>query len=158
MGSSDLTWDNNMSKLILGLLLLSLVQASPDLRLRREAEDTTDVADTDLIIDNVVVVDEGLDNTEVNCHKCLKASFSFKKVNFCKKCKKQGKYNEKDAYPETCEKCNKPKFHSKHPVYCEEKCKIILNEETTTTSTTEAPDLGPLGNILKILIQANTYT
>ena len=60
--------------------------------MRREAEDTTDVADTDLIIDNIVVVDEdvseevneyedeGLDNTEVNCHKCLKASFSFKKV------------------------------------------------------------------------------
>ena len=63
--------------------------------MRREAEDTTDVADTDLIIDNVVVVDEdvsdevneyedeGLDNTEVNCHKCLKASFSFKKVIYC---------------------------------------------------------------------------
>ena len=61
--------------------------------MRREAEDTTDVADTDLIIDNVVVVDEdvsedeyedeGLDNTEVNCHKCLKASFSFKKVINC---------------------------------------------------------------------------
>ena len=24
--------------------------------------------------------DEGLDNTEVNCHKCLKASFKFRKV------------------------------------------------------------------------------
>merc|ERR1719422_4850 len=147
-----------MSKLILGLLLLSLVHASPDLRLRREAEDTIDVVDEDVSEEENEYEDEGLDNTEVNCHKCLKASFSFKKVNFCKKCKQQGKYNEKDAYPETCEKCNKPKFHSKHPVYCEEKCNIILEKETTTTSTTEAPDLGPLGNILKILIQANTYT
>ena len=26
--------------------------------------------------------DQGLDNTEVNCHKCLKASFKFRKVFF----------------------------------------------------------------------------
>ena len=63
-------------------------------RWRREAEDTTDIADTDIIVDDVAVVDEdvsaevndyedeGLDNTEVNCHKCLKASFSFKKVKY----------------------------------------------------------------------------
>ena len=26
---------------------------------------------------------DGLANTEINCHKCLRASFNFKKVNFC---------------------------------------------------------------------------
>ena len=26
--------------------------------------------------------DEGLDNTDINCHKCLKASFNFRKVKY----------------------------------------------------------------------------
>ena len=35
-------------------------------------------------------------------------------------------FNEENAYPENCDKCRKPKFNAKHPIYCEEKCNIIL--------------------------------
>merc|ERR1712241_325014 len=82
--------------------------------------------------------DKGLDNTEVNCHKCLRASFN----------------------------CRKPKFNAKHPIYCEEKCNIILVDaetekesggEASEATNTTLPDLGPLGNLFKFLVVATTF-
>ena len=71
--------------------------------MRREAETTLDTIDgvSDDIeastSESIKIIDEdddptltpddydmgydGLDNTEINCHKCLRASFNFKKVN-----------------------------------------------------------------------------
>jgi len=107
------------------------------------------------------IIDESLDNIEINCHKCRKASFSFRKVNFCEKCIEQGMFSETDAYPENCKKCTKPKYHIKHKNYCEIKCNTImdeqLQEDSTTTTTTSAPDLGPLGNLYKFLVGATTF-
>ena len=165
------------------------------------------------------IEDVGLDNTEVNCHKCAKASFKFRKVFklvggydvlkmsvfqelFCQKCLTKGMYTADKVPQDYCKKCRKPKYFQKHLAYCEVKCteyspdevieevispfylrvlemkfvpflKDLVNsglfqdetiELTTslttpeiTSSTTSSPDLGPLGNLLKLLVQVNTW-
>jgi len=114
--------------------------------------------------------DVGLDNTEVNCHKCVKASFKFRKELFCQKCLDKGMYHADKAPQDSCKKCRKPKYFQKHLAYCEVKCTEYSPDEDETlelttslttpeipSSTTSAPDLGPLGNLLKLLVQANTW-
>ena len=159
------------------------------------------------------VEDVGLDNTEVNCHKCVKASFKFRKVFylmdgtnvftyvslfqelFCQKCLDKGMVSAEKAPLDNCKKCRKPKYFQKHLAYCEVKCTEYSPDEVTLktkknsfrnfsfvkrpgqfwnyfqdemttalttpeipSSTTAAPDLGPLGNLFKLLVQANTWT
>merc|ERR1719433_1365804 len=109
------------------------------------------------------IEDVGLDNTEVNCHKCLKASFKFRKELFCKKCLKKGMLSPDKAPQDNCKKCRKPKYFEKHSDYCEMKCseyspaENVTTEESVEITTTSAPDLGPLGNLFKLLVQANTW-
>ena len=126
---------------------------------------------------------DGLANTEINCHKCLRASFNFKKVNFCvhsvlfhfsfskinfcSKCEEHGMFKKENMLPDNCNKCTRPKYHKKHPNYCETRCNVILadtDEDKTTSSKTKAKktfwdfgtDLGPLGNLFRASVLAYT--
>ena len=95
------------------------------------------------------VEDVGLDNTEVNCHKCVKASFKFRKVFylmdgthvftyvslfqelFCQKCLDKGMVSAEKAPLDNCKKCRKPKYFQKHLAYCEVKCTEYSPDEVT---------------------------
>merc|ERR1712241_1309857 len=161
--------------LILSLACFTLVMA----RSRVLLEATTDV-DAEEILELTTIPymegqdvgfmeDVGLDNTEVNCHKCGKASFKFRKELFCQKCLKKGMYSADKAPQDNCKKCRKPKYFQKHLAYCEVKCTGYSPDEdememTTALTTPEAPsptssapDLGPIGNLFKLLVQANTW-
>lgn len=147
-----------------------LLEATTDV----DTEELLEVTTTSYMEDEVEfmedVEDVGLDNTEVNCHKCLKASFKFRKELFCQKCLNKGMFSADKAPQDNCKKCRKPKYFQKHLAYCEVKCTeyspdedemLELTTALTTpeisSSTTTAPDLGPLGNLFKLLVQANTW-
>ena len=78
-----------LSSTLLPLLLLALAS-------RAQADETTVdtvAVDGEMSVEETVEIiendepssnsdeDKGLDNTEVNCHKCLRASFNFRKVD-----------------------------------------------------------------------------
>merc|ERR1712141_731849 len=144
-----------------------LLEATTDVDGEDLMEVTTPYMEVEFMED---IEDVGLDNTEVNCHKCAKASFKFRKELFCEKCLNKGLYTADKAPQDYCKKCRKPKYFQKHLAYCEVKCTeyspdedetIELTTSLTTpeipSSTTSAPDLGPFGNLLKLLVQANTW-
>merc|ERR1712045_450688 len=116
--------------------------------------------------------DPGVPDTLDRCHKCLKASFKFKKEFYCLKCVKHGIIKEDEASPVHCRKCRKRSYRTKNEEFCKSKCTVetamelleedaledilveILGEDTTTTSTTTAaPPLGFLGNIFKFIVE-----
>jgi len=121
--------------------------------------------------------DPGVPDTLDRCHKCLKASFKFKKEFYCLKCVKHGIIKESEASPVQCRKCRKRSYRTKNEEFCKSKCtvetamelleedaleeileEILEDEETTTTSTTTAaPDLGLLGNIFKFIVEKTTF-
>jgi len=121
--------------------------------------------------------DPGVPDTLDRCHKCLKASFKFKKEFYCLKCVKHGIIKEDEASPVHCRKCRKRSYRTKNEEFCKSKCtvetamelleedaleeileEILEDEETTTTSTTTAaPDLGLLGNIFKFIVEKTTF-
>ena len=118
-----------------------------------------------------------------NCHKCHKASYKYRKVDFCGKCITNGLVKIQDSDKNLhCKKCKKSKFRQKNEDYCEKKCpkytmketesdedsigslgsQIELEEELTTMSPTSEVDsegykLGPLGSLLKFLVVSNTW-
>jgi ribosomal protein L37E len=122
--------------------------------------------------------DPGVPDTLDRCHKCLKASFKFKKEFYCLKCVKHGIIKENEASPVHCRKCRKKSYRTKNEEFCKSKCTVetamelleedvledileeILEEEETTTmtaTTTTTPDLGLLGNIFKFIVEKTTF-
>merc|ERR1712192_396394 len=119
-------------------------------------------------------IDPEIPDTLDRCHKCLKASFKFKKEFYCLKCVKHGLIKENEASPVHCRKCRKRSYRTKNEEFCKSKCtvetamelleedaleEILEDEETTTTTspTTAAPDLGLLGNIFKFIVEKTTF-
>ena len=122
--------------------------------------------------------DPGVPDTLDRCHKCLKASFKFKKEFYCLKCVKHGIIKESEASPVQCRKCRKRSYRTKNEEFCKSKCTVetamelleedeledileeILEDEETTTmipTTTATPDLGFLGNIFKFIVEKTTF-
>ena len=122
--------------------------------------------------------DPGVPDTLDRCHKCLKASFKFKKEFYCLKCVKHGIIKESEASPVQCRKCRKRSYRTKNEEFCKSKCTVetamelleedtlesmlqeILEDEETTTmtaTTTSAPALGFLGNIFKFIVEKTTF-
>jgi len=122
--------------------------------------------------------ESGIPDTLDRCHKCLKASFKFKKEFYCLKCVKHGIIKENEASPVHCRKCRKRSYRTKNEEFCKSKCTVetamelleedvledmleeILEDEETTTmtsTTTAAPDLGFLGNIFKFIVEKTTF-
>lgn len=120
--------------------------------------------------------DSGIPDSMDRCHKCLKASFKFKKEYYCLKCVKNGIIKENEESPVHCRKCRKRSYRTKNEEFCKSKCTVetamelleedaledilleILGEDTTTTSTTTAaPPLGFLGNIFKFIVEKTTF-
>merc|ERR1712083_723934 len=123
--------------------------------------------------------DSGIPDSMDRCHKCLKASFKFKKEYYCLKCVKNGIIKENEESPVHCRKCRKRSYRTKNGEFCKSKCTVetamellkedeledILEEiledgdETTTMSptTTAAPALGLLGNIFKFIVEKTTF-
>jgi len=123
-------------------------------------------------------IEPGIPDTLDRCHKCLKASFKFKKEFYCLKCVKHGIIKENEASPVHCRKCRKRSYRTKNEQFCKSKCTVetamelleedaledileeILEDEETTTmtsTTTAAPDLGFLGNIFKFIVEKTTF-
>jgi len=122
--------------------------------------------------------DPGVPDTLDRCHKCLKASFKFKKEFYCLKCVKHGIIKESEASPVQCRKCRKRSYRTKNEEFCKSKCTVetamelleedalesmleeILEDEETTTmtaTTTSTPALGFLGNIFKFIVEKTTF-
>jgi len=122
--------------------------------------------------------DPGVPDTLDRCHKCLKASFKFKKEFYCLKCVKHGIIKENEESPVQCRKCRKRSYRNKNEEFCKSKCTVetamelleedeledileeILEDEETTTmipTTTATPDLGFLGNIFKFIVEKTTF-
>merc|ERR1719242_1033070 len=121
-------------------------------------------------------IDPEIPDTLDRCHKCLKASFKFKKEFYCLKCVKHGIIKEDEASPVHCRKRRKRSYRNKNEEFCKSKCTVetamelleedaledilveILGGDTTTTSTTTAaPPLGFLGNIFKFIVEKTTF-
>ena len=111
-----------------------MLEATTDAEPGDMTEMTTELVEEFLLEDG----DEGLENTEVNCHKCLKESFKFRKVSkaqvnisllnpifqelFCEKCLRKGLLDAAKVPQDNCKKCKKEKYFQKHSAYCEVKC------------------------------------
>merc|ERR1711872_43762 len=180
--------------LVLILILVNCVSSNP--RYTRETEEdvtTTIKSIVEKLIenessDNEVEVSENKMNMkqesskpqqdhekdiEKHCRKCHKASYKYRKVDFCAKCVEKGLVNEASDVTDGlhCKKCKKSKFRAKNEDFCITKCpkeevkKAEKDEETTeeeagediTTVKPEDYKLGPLGNLLKFFVVTNTW-
>merc|ERR1719237_620210 len=145
-----------------------------------EEPDEDGVADVDDVDDEEdnKEDDSGIPDSMDRCHKCLKASFKFKKEYYCLKCVKHGIIKESEASPVQCRKCRKRSYRTKNEEFCKSKCTVetamelleedalesmleeILEDAETTTmtaTTTSAPALGFLGNIFKFIVEKTTF-
>ena len=134
--------------------------------------DATAVDDEESIEDEDEEEDDN-DNNEVDqsdnldrCHKCAKPSFKFKKEFYCSKCVQQGVIKVEEEKPVHCRKCRKVSYRAKNGEFCEALCSVetamepiedeaAMDEATTeeeNMTTTEEPQLGLLGNIIKLII------
>jgi len=174
LGSTQL---RDMATLSLALLIISMGMVSARSRTLLEATTNVEIEEMTEITTEYIEEflgdnedgNDGLENTDVNCHKCLKSSFKFRKELFCKKCLKKGLYDGAKVPQDHCKKCKKEKYFNKHQAYCEVKCRDytpqekedeteeMTTSETPTSTSTKSPDLGPLGNLFKLIIQANTW-
>merc|ERR1719275_389719 len=145
-----------------------------------EEPDEDGVADVDDVDDEEdnKEDDSGIPDSMDRCHKCLKASFKFKKEYYCLKCVKNGIIKENEESPVHCRKCRKRSYRTKNEEFCKSKCTVetamelleedalesmleeILEDEETTTmtaTTTSTPALGFLGNIFKFIVEKTTF-
>merc|ERR1719150_1785685 len=101
--------------------------------------------------------DSGIPGSMDRCHKCLKASFKFKKEYYCLKCVKNGIIKENEEFCKS--KCTvETAMELLEEDALEDILVEILGEDTTTTSTTTAaPPLGFLGNIFKFIVEKTTF-
>ena len=112
--------------------------------------------------DNEVDHTDNLDR----CHKCAKPSFKFKKEFYCSKCVQQGVIKAEEEKPVHCRKCRKVSYRAKNGDFCEALCSVetamepiegeaTMDDATTeeeNMTTTEEPQLGLLGNIIKLIL------
>ena len=127
-------------------------------------EEVVVVEDSEAVEVSDNVVD---DETLLNCHKCLKSSFKYRKDLYCSKCVSKGAISA-DAVASKkvqCKKCRRTAFRAKNIGYCTDICSEVEEEEEKADTTT-APDavdvttepaLGPLETIFKFLVVANTW-
>ena len=101
------------------------------------------------------------------CHKCVKASFKYKKEFYCAKCLREGMVKPApiDKEPVQCKKCRKGGYRTKNRAFCKKQCPAetamevlgTSTEAAETTTTTVVPDLGILGNLFNGLVKATTF-